>query len=97
ELNHLGHFHAVARHKSFTAAARALRIQQPSVSRSVRLLEEALGVALLERHPRGVELTAAGQRVYERSVRVFEEVENIQRIAEDERGVCRGPLRVAAA
>jgi len=97
ELNHLGHFFAVARHKSFTGAARALRIQQPSVSRSVRLLEESLGIALLERHPRGVELTPAGQRIYACGTRLFEEVENIQRIAEDERGICRGPLRVAAA
>jgi DNA-binding transcriptional LysR family regulator len=97
ELNHLAHFYAVAKHKSFTGAARTLCIQQPSVSRSVRLLEDALGVPLFERQPRGVELTAVGRQVYERSARLFEEVENIQRIAEDERGVCRGPLRVAAA
>lgn len=97
ELNHLAHFYAVARHKSFTLAARALRIQQPSVSRSVRLLEDALGVVLFERHPRGIELTSAGRRVFESASRLFEEVENVQRIAEDERGQCKGPLRLAAA
>lgn len=97
ELNHLAHFYAVARHKSFTLAARALRIQQPSVSRSVRLLEEALGVILFERHPRGIELTSVGRRVFDSASRLFEEVENVQRIAEDERGQCQGPLRLAAA
>src|SRR5690242_19901377 len=97
ELGHLAHFYAVARHESFTRAAAALRIQQPSISRSVKLLEEALGVVLFERHPRKVALTAAGQRIFDASVRLFEEAENIGRIAEAERGECQGPLRVAAA
>ncbi len=96
ELGHLSHFYAVARHASFTRAAAALRIQQPSVSRSVKLLEDALGLVLFERHPRHVALTPGGQRVFDACVRLFEEADNIARIAEDERGVCRGPLRVAA-
>src|SRR5260221_3573055 len=97
ELGHLAHFYAVARHESFTRAAAALRIQQPSMSRSVKLLEDALGIVLFERHPRRVVLTAAGQRIFESSVKLFEEAENIARIAEAERGECHGPLRVAAA
>ena len=97
ELGHLAHFYAVARHESFTRGAAALRLQQPTVSRSVKLLEDALGLALLERRPRRVVLTAAGQRVFDACVRLFEEADNIARIAEDERGECRGPLRVAAA
>src|SRR5512138_295304 len=97
ELGHLAHFYAVARHESFTRAAAALRLQQPSVSRSVKLLEDALGITLLERHPRRVVLTAAGQRIYASCERLFEEADNIARIAEVERGECQGPLRVAAA
>lgn len=97
ELAHLSHFYAVARNASFTRAAAALHIQQPSVSRSVRLLEEALGIVLFERHPRSVALTPGGQRVFDACVRLFEEADNIVRIAEDERGECRGPLRVATA
>jgi DNA-binding transcriptional LysR family regulator len=97
ELGHLTHFYAVARHESFTRAAAALRIQQPSVSRSVRLLEDALGLVLLERHPRRVVLTAAGQRIFDACVKLFEEADNIARIADDERGECRGVLRLAAA
>jgi len=97
ELGHLGQFFEVARRGSFTAAARALRIQQPSVSRSVKLLEDALGVQLLERRPRGVALTGVGERVFEVAARLFEEAANIEKISEAERGVLRGPLRVAAA
>jgi DNA-binding transcriptional LysR family regulator len=97
ELGHLAHFYAVARHESFTRAAAALRIQQPSVSRSVKLLEDALGLTLLERHPRRAVLTPAGQRIFDACIRLFEEADNIERIADAERGVVRGPLRLAAA
>ncbi len=97
ELGHLAQFFEVARRGSFTAAARSLRIQQPSVSRAIKLLEEALGVQLLERRPRGVALTGVGERVFEVAARLFEEASNIDRIADSARGVLRGPLRIAAA
>jgi DNA-binding transcriptional LysR family regulator len=97
ELGHLAQFFEVARRGSFTSAARALRIQQPSVSRSVKLLEDALGVQLLERRPRGVELTASGERVFEIATRLFEEASRIERITEPDRAELKGPLRVAAA
>jgi DNA-binding transcriptional LysR family regulator len=97
ELGHLAHFVQVARHGSFTRAARALHVQQPSVSRAVKLLEDALGVQLLVRRPRAVELTAAGERVLDAATRLFEEADNIGRIAQAARGDLRGPVRIAAA
>jgi DNA-binding transcriptional LysR family regulator len=97
ELGHLGQFFQVARHKSFTRAAKALRVQQPTVSRGVKLLEDALGGPLFERQPRGVALTPLGERVYVAAARLFEEADNIQRIADAARGELRGPLRIAAA
>jgi LysR family glycine cleavage system transcriptional activator len=53
-------FEAAARHLSFTAAADELCVTPSAVSHQVRALEEHLGVALFERHPTGVALTAAG-------------------------------------
>src|SRR4051794_31235534 len=97
ELGHLAQFFHVARHKSFTRAAKALRVQQPTVSRGVKLLEDALGGSLFERQPRGVVLTPLGERVYVAAARLFEEADNIQRIADAARGELRGPLRIAAA
>jgi DNA-binding transcriptional LysR family regulator len=97
ELAHLAQFFEVARRGSFTGAARTLRIQQPSVSRAVKLLEDSLGVQLLERRPRGVVLTAMGERVYAIATRLFEEASNIERVVEAERPALRGPLRIAAA
>src|SRR5436190_12975247 len=97
ELGHLAQFYEVAKRGSFTVAARTLRIQQPSVSRSVKLLEEALGVRLLDRKPRGVALTPMGERVFEIATRLFEEASNIERVVESGRAELRGPLRIAAA
>src|SRR5438270_11620804 len=64
ELRHLRYFIAVAEEGSLTLAAeRRLHTAQPSLSRQIRDLESEVGVRLLPRSARGVELTDAG-RVY---------------------------------
>ncbi|MXY66900.1 MAG: LysR family transcriptional regulator [Gammaproteobacteria bacterium] len=62
---HLLVFEVAARHVSFAAAARELELTQPAVSRSVRKLEQALGVALFIRRHRAIDLTEAGGVLYE--------------------------------
>ncbi|HET9552210.1 MAG TPA: LysR substrate-binding domain-containing protein [Anaeromyxobacteraceae bacterium] len=66
-LNALNSFLAVARHRSFAAAARHLGVSTSALSQSVRQLEARLGVALLTRTSRTVALTDAGQRLLETS------------------------------
>jgi LysR family hca operon transcriptional activator len=62
ELRHLRYFVAVAEEGSLTnAAQRRLHTAQPSLSRQIRDLELEVGVKLLERGARGIELTAAGR------------------------------------
>src|SRR6202047_2068810 len=62
ELRHLRYFIAVAEEGSLTLAAeRRLHTAQPSLSRQIRDLEYEVGVALITRSARGIELTAAGR------------------------------------
>lgn len=68
DLNDLMAFRAVAELASFRKAADAVHLSQPAFSRRIDKLEQALGVRLLERTTRRVELTAVG-RDFERRVR----------------------------
>src|ERR1700731_2945901 len=62
ELRHLRYFVAIAESGSFTVAAKQrVNTAQPSLSRQIRELEAEVGVQLLIRSRRGIELTAAGR------------------------------------
>jgi DNA-binding transcriptional LysR family regulator len=67
ELRHLRYFVAIAEERSFTRAAERLWIAQPGLSTQMRRLEAELGVQLLERHSRGINLTQAGELFLERT------------------------------
>lgn len=60
----LHHFRAVVDHGSFTQAAEALQLTQPSLSLTVRKLEKDLNVKLLSRGRGGVHTTEAGDYLY---------------------------------
>jgi DNA-binding transcriptional LysR family regulator len=66
ELRHLVYFREVARQLHFRKAAEALAVAQPALSRSIAQLETALGVDLLNRTRRKVELTGPGKAFLER-------------------------------
>jgi DNA-binding transcriptional LysR family regulator len=63
DSRHLAVVRVVADAGSFTKAARALHISQPAVTATIQRLEGALGVALFERHARGVVPTDAGRKL----------------------------------
>jgi DNA-binding transcriptional LysR family regulator len=66
ELRHLVYFREVSRRLHFRKAAEALGVAQPALSRQIAQLEGALGVRLLNRSSRHVELTPAGAALVER-------------------------------
>ena len=72
-LRTLHYFVAIADAGSFTAAATAVAIAQPALTRQLRDLEAELGVQLLQRGPRGVRLTQAGATLYESARRMLAE------------------------
>src|SRR4051794_21431628 len=94
ELQQLRTFVAVAERLSFTRAAEALGVTQQSVSRTVRALEDELGVVVLERSTREVRLTAAGAELLEAArdllARADALVERIRGVA----GASAGTVRV---
>jgi len=75
ELRHLRAFVAVARHQSFTHAATELTITQPALSRTIRQLESAVRVTLLDRGSRHVELTSVGELFLGQVERVLGELD----------------------
>jgi putative choline sulfate-utilization transcription factor len=78
----------VGRSGNLTTAAQRLRLTQPGVSYQIRRIEEELGVQLLDRHHRGVNLTEEGQRLYELASR---QVAEIDRLAKDIRARHKKP------
>ncbi len=96
-LLHLHYFYVVAKEQGFTKASKALRIQQPAISRMVKLLEEDLGLKLFEKIGRHVQLTRAGHDVFEYCKKIFGTVEDLKSSLGQISGDCSGPLMVAAA
>ena len=89
ELRHLRCLMAIVDAAGFTGAAAELRVSQPSVSRTLAALENALGVRLLRRTGREVLPTAAGERVLVRARRVLAEVEELTHEARSGGGLLR--------
>src|ERR1700692_2677797 len=76
ELRHVRYFVAVAEAGSLTVAAeQRLHTSQPSLSRQIRDLESELGVQLLARRARGIELTPAGRTFLDHARLVLSQVE----------------------
>lgn len=96
DLRQLRSFVAVARQRSFSRAAAELYLGQPAVSQHVRRLEDAVGLELLRRTTRSVELTDAGRLFLPRAERALAELEAGVAELEEMRGLLRGRLRIGA-
>ena len=93
-LRDLKYLLALADHKHFGRAAAACFVSQPTLSTQIRKLEDELGVALVERAPRKVMLTAVGQDVVQRARRIVADVEQMKEAARRSRDPESGSLRL---
>jgi LysR family transcriptional regulator, nitrogen assimilation regulatory protein len=78
DLKQLQYFLKVCDAPSLSDAAYTAGISQPALSRHVRMLEEELGVILFDRHPRGMALSEAGERLRESAVALVREADRIK-------------------
>jgi DNA-binding transcriptional LysR family regulator len=86
----------VAYRGSFSAAASALSYTQSAVSQQIAALEAEAGMTLLERHPRGVSLTAAGQTLVGHAEGILARLDAAEAAMEAIAGLRGGRLRVAS-
>lgn len=88
DLRQLRYFYMIAKEGQITRAAKKLHMAQPPLSQSLKALEEELGVTLLERHGRKMELTEAGRLLYRKSQHLFLHLEDtIAEVKETEEGL----------
>lgn len=95
--NHLALFQVVAQSGSISRGAEMARISQPAVSKQIAELEDALGVRLLERLPRGCRLTEAGTILADYAQRWLSLETEAARAIEEYRGMKRGRLALGAS
>jgi LysR family transcriptional regulator, regulator for bpeEF and oprC len=95
-LRQFVNFTAVARHGSFTQAARELGLAPSSVSTSVARLEEELGMRLFNRTTRSVQLTEEGQQLYAKCSKLLAEIEALDLTSSSDDDTPSGTLRIGA-
>lgn len=70
----------VARNNSFRIASENLHVTQPTISISIKKLEEELGVTIFDRTTRSIKLTNAGRKIVEKSQHILEHLDELEHI-----------------
>lgn len=96
DLNDLFYFAKIVEHGSLSAAGASLGIAKSVLSEHLSRLEAHLGVRLLQRDTRKLQITEVGARYYQRCRAVLAEVERANSVIDDARGTPRGVVRVTS-
>ncbi|THE12972.1 LysR family transcriptional regulator [Bacillus timonensis] len=94
DTKQLYYFIEVAKQKSFTGAAQALCLSQPTISKMVRNLEDELEVELIDRSAKKIELTVAGEIVYEEGKKILEKIDDLSSLLDDMMNLKKGKLKI---
>ena len=95
KLRQLAHAQALSRHGNFRRAAEAVHLSQPALSRSIRSLEEALGVMLFDREGPEVMPTPYGEALLRRTATLLSETQELERDIARLKGLDSDSLTVA--
>lgn len=95
-LNQLRSFVAVARHNGFTAAARALKMSQTTITSQIQALEEEHGVRLFERLGRRIELTQVGHELLQIARQMIGLEDDAAMMMKDSADLRSGALKIGA-
>ncbi len=95
KLKDLHYLVALADTRHFGRAAERSFVSQPTLSAQLRKLEDYLGVQLIERAPKRVSLTAAGEEIVARARRIIEASDEIVELAKGHRDPLAGRLKLA--
>ncbi|MEL8055685.1 MAG: hydrogen peroxide-inducible genes activator [Pseudomonadota bacterium] len=87
---------AIAEHGSFSRAAEASYVTQPTLSSAIKELEASLGVQLIERETRGARLTHAGEAAVERASKILSDAADLVSAAQQAGAPLTGPFRLGA-
>jgi LysR family hydrogen peroxide-inducible transcriptional activator len=93
-LQELRYLVAVAEHRHFGRAAEACNVSQPTLSSQIRKLEAELGVMLIERTNKRVEMTPVGSQILRHAQRALAEAGQMEAVARAARDPLVGPLRL---
>lgn len=94
DMRHLQYFLEVAQWKSFTKAAQALYITQPTISKMIKNLEEELGVILFDRIGKRIELTDAGTVLLTQAQHMVKAFDEMTSHLDELMKVKRGRIRI---
>lgn len=97
ELRHLRYFITLAEDLNFRRAAERIHIDQASLSRAIRELEDQLGAPLFVRLPRKLHLTPAGLRLLRDGRKLLVRFERLKRAARETHALYQAPLRIGVA
>ncbi|MEK3719416.1 cidABC operon transcriptional activator CidR [Paenibacillus sp. FSL H8-0034] len=94
DIRQLQYVLELARYNSFTKAAQALHITQPTLSKMIKSLEEELGLTLFSRVGKSVELTDAGQAILSQAQHIVSSFKNLTSELSDLTNLHKGHIRI---
>ncbi|GAB2899427.1 nitrogen assimilation transcriptional regulator NAC [Paralcaligenes ginsengisoli] len=93
-LRQLKYFVKIVEAQNMTRAAESLHIAQPALSQQVTLLEQELGIKLLNRSPRGIFSTSEGELLYRHAKTILRQVDNTRTLLSKKEGAITGNVSV---